>query len=334
MKRLLEKLVLGASFIPVAMTALADNVASPAPLVLESKILLGQVSGRIDHIAFDGARQRLYVSELGNDSIGVVDFKTRKVIRTLSGFQQPQGIAYDESTDTLIVANAGDGSVRLMRGEDLSAVGALVLGEDADNVRVDSSAHQVVVGYGSGALAVIDLTSRKKIAEIPLKGHPEGFQLEASGRRIFVNVPDAHEISIVDRSTNRQTRSWAMQDLDANFPLAIDEVRQRVLAMFRRPAKLGVFAMQDGAKLRVVDACGDADDIFVDSRRDLIYISCGEGFVEAFKFQAGGYVSIGRVVTSAGARTAQWIPEIDRLVLAVRATESEPAAVWVLRPTT
>jgi DNA-binding beta-propeller fold protein YncE len=276
----------------------------------------------------------LYVAELGNDSIGVVDLKTRKLIRRLDGFRQPQGIAYDELTDTVVVANAGDGSVRLIHGEDLTPAGAIVLGEDADNVRVDSSAHQVVIGYGSGALAVLDPSMRKKIAEIPLKGHPEGFQLEVSGRRIFVNVPDAHEIAVVDRSTNKQTESWTTQDLYANFPLAIDDVRQRVLVMFRRPAKLGVFAMQDGAKLGVVDACGDADDIFVDSRRDLIYVSCGEGFVETFEFRRSGYVSIGRVATAAGARTARWIPEIDRLVLAVRATESEPAAVWVFRPTT
>jgi len=274
------------------------------------------------------------VAELGNDSIGVVDLKTRKLIRRLDGFRQPQGIAYDESTDTVVVASAGDGTVRLLSGENLTPAGTIELGEDADNVRIDRSARQIIVGYGSGALATIDPTSHKKITEIPLKGHPEGFQLEANGRRIFVNVPEAHEIAVVDRRTNTQTASWTTQDMRKNFPLAIDEVRQRVLVMFRLPAKLGVFAMRDGTGLGVVEACGDADDIFVDAQRDHVYISCGEGFVETFELQGDGYVSIGRLATSPGARTARWIPEIDRLVVAVRATESEPAAIWVLRPMT
>jgi YVTN family beta-propeller protein len=317
-----------------AATAFADQDTLPAPLVLESKITLGQVKGRIDHLAFDAVRQRLYVAELGNDSVGVVDLKARKAIRTLSGFQRPQGIAFDESTDTLFVANAGDGSVRLLRGEDLVPAGTIELGDDADNVRVDRRARQVVVGYGSGALAVIDPSSRRKIADIRLKGHPEGFQLEETGRRIFVNVPDAHEIAVIDRKTNKQTESWTTQDLIGNFPLALDEARQSVLVMFRRPAKLGVFAIGDGARLGIADSCGDADDMFVDARRNSVYVSCGEGFLEAFALKESGYVSMGRVVTSVGARTARWIPEIDRLLVAVRATESEPAAIWVFRPTT
>jgi len=315
-------------------TALADNSAASDPWVLESKIALGQVRGRIDHMAVDIGRNRLYVAELGNDSVGVIDLKSRKLVRTVGGFRQPQGVAFDDSSDTLIVANAADGSVRLMRGENLAPIATIDLGEDADNVRVDRSARQAVVGYGSGALAVIDLSSHKTIAKIPLKGHPEGFQLEASGKRIFVNVPDSPEIAVVDRSTGKQTGSWSTQDLGENFPLAIDEAHQSVLVLFRRPAKLGAFAIRDGARLGLVDSCGDADDIFIDARRDRVYVSCGEGFLETFEVRGIGHVNIGRAATSAGARTALWIPEIDRLALAVRATEDEPAAVWIFRPST
>jgi len=315
-------------------TALADHSAASDPWVLESKIALGQVSGRIDHMAVDIGRNRLYVAELGHDSIGVIDLKSRKLVRTVGGFRQPQGVAFDESSDTLIVANAGDGSARLLRGEDLAPIATINLGEDADNVRVDRSARQAVVGYGSGALAVIDLSSHRTVAKIPLKGHPEGFQLEASGRRIFVNVPDSREMAVVDRITGKQTGSWSTQDLGANFPLIIDEARQNVLVLFRRPAKLGVFAIRDGARLELLDSCGDADDIFTDARRNRVYVSCGEGFLETFEVRGSGHVSLGGVATSAGARTAQWIPEIDRLALAVRATESEPAAIWIFRPTT
>src|SRR5256885_13304510 len=90
-------------------------VHAAEPLVLESKIPLADVKGRIDHLAVDAARQRLYVAELGNDSVGVVDLKERKLLRTLPGFREPQGIAYEPSTDTVYVASAGDGSVQIGR---------------------------------------------------------------------------------------------------------------------------------------------------------------------------------------------------------------------------
>jgi hypothetical protein len=58
-------ILLAASFIwPAATSA---QTASP-PLILEAKIPLGQVSGRIDHLGIDVRRQRLLVAELGNNS--------------------------------------------------------------------------------------------------------------------------------------------------------------------------------------------------------------------------------------------------------------------------
>jgi len=152
--------------------------AESAALEIESKIPLGDVRGRIDHLAVDLHRQRLYVAELGNNSVGVIDLKDRKAIRTLTGLAEPQGVGYVPSTDTLYVANAGDGSVRLFQGAQLTAAEQIDLGDDADNVRVDDATHRVLVGYGSGALAVIDTDTRAKIADIRLKGHPESFQLD------------------------------------------------------------------------------------------------------------------------------------------------------------
>ena len=138
-----------AALLPAAATWATD----PAPLVLEAKIPLGAVSGRIDHFAFDRDRQLLFVAELGNDSVGVVDLKERRVLRRLAGLSEPQGIAYHAATSTLYVANAGDGSVRLYQGPDFLPAGRIELGDDADNIRIDLWRNRIVVGYGKGALA-------------------------------------------------------------------------------------------------------------------------------------------------------------------------------------
>ena len=182
----------------IAGKADAEQAASPL-LRLEAKIPLGDVRGRIDHMAIDLSRQRLFVAELGNDSVGIVDLKARKVIRTIDGMKEPQGVGYVPPIDALYVSNAGDGSVRAFRGADYAAAGQIDLGDDADNIRIDSAANQVFVGYGSGGLAVIDAKSFQKVADIPLRAHPESFQLDPDSNRIFVNLPDAHAIAVVDR---------------------------------------------------------------------------------------------------------------------------------------
>ncbi len=150
--------------------------ADTGPLQLETKILLGDVRGRIDHMAVDLKRQRLFVAELGNDAVGIVDLENRKLTRTITGLKEPQGVSYEPSTDMLYVANAGDGSVRLFEGSDYAARERIELGSDADNIRVDPAANRVFIGYGSGALAVIDPATRSKVGDIPLKAHPESFQ--------------------------------------------------------------------------------------------------------------------------------------------------------------
>jgi DNA-binding beta-propeller fold protein YncE len=309
------------------------GASSAAPLELEAKIPLGDVRGRIDHLAVDLKHQRLFVAELGNDSVGVLDLNERKSLRTLTGLKEPQGIGYVPSTDTLYVANAGDGSVRLFQGDALAAAGRIALGYDADNVRVDDAAHRVYVGYGEGALAVIDTASQRKIADIALHEHPEGFQLERSGARIFVNVPDAREIAVIDRAADKQIASWPTKDLRANFPLALDDSHQRIIAVFRHPAKVGAIRMHEGQLIAAADTCDDADDVFVDEKRGRIYVSCGEGFIDVLAPQGDSYASIARIPTASGARTGLFIPGIDRFVLAVRATGATPAAVWMFRPT-
>lgn len=40
-------------------------------------------------------------------------------MRSLKGFREPQGVGYVVSTDTLYVASAGDGSLRVFHGPDL-----------------------------------------------------------------------------------------------------------------------------------------------------------------------------------------------------------------------
>jgi DNA-binding beta-propeller fold protein YncE len=323
-----------ASIVALVVVALGSAAwaAEPAPLELEGKIALGKVSGRIDHLAVDLERQRLFVAELGNDTVGVVDLKGRTLLQRLKGLREPQGVGYVAATDTLYVANAKDGSVAVFRGATLAPSGRIDLKDDADNIRLDTETNRVYIGYGSGALAVIDAATQAKLADIAVKGHPEGFQLDPASSQAYVNVPDAREIAVVDRTTGKQVAAWQTPGASANFPMAIDRDGKRVLAVFRHPPLLVAFNAADGTVAAKLATCGDSDDVFVDAKRARVYVSCGEGYIETFAAQGDGYASIGRVPTASGARTSLFVPALDRLYLAVRTSGSTPAAIWVFRP--
>src|SRR6476660_2111 len=321
----------GAVLLAVLATSSAMAAESP-PLTLQSKIPLGDVRGRIDHLAIDRARQRLFVAELGNNSVGVVHMKDQEVVHRIAGLNEPQGVAYVSAVDCIFVSNGGDGSLRVFRGSDFSPVARVELKADADNLRLDPIKNLVFAGFGSGGLAIIDAKSRKKVGEIDLKGHPEGFELEPSGERAFVNVPDARGITVLDRTSSRQIATWTVPQATGNFPMAIRQKGTELLVGFRRPALLAIVDTRNGNLRAITPTCGDPDDIAVDEKRNRAYVSCGQGLIDVFQLGDSNPLRIARIVTTVGARTALYDPELDRFFLAVKATSGTPAAIWLYKP--
>jgi len=321
-----------------AIMLLPTLLSTPArsagpPLVLERTIPLDGVVGRIDHLAIDLGRRRLLVAELGNGSVDLIDLRSGKAVQRITGLREPQGVAYLPGPDLIAVASAGDGSLRLFKGADGSPAGVVELGDDADNIRVDPATGHAIVGYGEGGLAVIDAAAGRKIADIRLPAHPEGFQLRPRDRRLFVNVPDAREIAAVDLGSARQVATWRVPEAEANFPMAIDDAGDLLAVAFRRPARLVLLDANSGSTKAILPTCGDADDLFFDRIRRRIYVSCGAGTVDIFQDGADGYRRTATIDTAPGARTALFVPALDRLFVAARAsTSGSPAAILVFRP--
>src|SRR5215470_17473995 len=244
-------------------------------LVLRSvqTIPLPNVEGRIDHLAVDVKGQRLFVAALGNNTVEVIDLKAGQRIQSLAGFREPQGVGFVPESNRLFVANAGGGSCDLFDAGSFKRVKSVKFSDDADNVRYDAAAGRVYVGYGDGALGVLDAASGDRLGDIKLDGHPESFQLEKSGARIFVNIPTARKIVVVDRDKQATTTSWPTAGATANFPMAFDETHHRLFVGFRKPARLIVFDTESGKVVANLESPGDADDIFYDSARQRIYIS-------------------------------------------------------------
>ena len=290
----------------------------PAPLTLKSTIALPGVEGRFDHAAADVATHRLFFAALGNNTLEVVDVAAGKRLHTITGLKKPTGVLFLAGENLLVVANGDDGTCRFYDGKSYAERGRVTGVDDADNLRFDAKAKRIWLGYGEGALGVIDPVAMKLTASIPLAKHPESFQLEQDGPRIFVNVPDAKQIAVVDRVAGKVVETWPLQDVRANFPMALDENRHRLFVGCRQPARLLAFDTQSGRRVEETTMSGDIDDLFFDAASSRLLASCGEGFVDIFRFTAPAELAHShRLPSAAGARTAFFSAELRMFCLAV-----------------
>jgi hypothetical protein len=297
-------------------------------LRLEQKIDMPDVAGRIDHFSIDLATGRLFMAALGNDTVEVIDLKAARRVHTIRGLAEPQGVLFVPAVNRLFVASGKDGSVRLFDGTTLQPLKTVSFGDDADNLRLDPASGRIWVGHGGGALAAMDADGGK-VADIPLGGHPESFQLEKSGPRIFVNVPDARTIAVVDRAKGIVTARWTTGTASANFPMALDEADKRLFVACRQPARLLVLDTDSGRIVASFATVGDADDLFYDPLRKRIYVSGGEGALGVYRqSDADHYAEVERIATVTGARTSFFSADLRRLFLAVRRRGAIPAGIW------
>ncbi len=302
--------------------------ASAQSLVLERRIELPSVTGRIDHMTVDEQGGRLFVAALGADSVEVLDLRAGRPIGRITSLHEPQGVLYMDRTRRLVVANGSGGGVQSF--DDLAgpAVARQSTLDDADNLRMDPSSGHIYVGFGK-ALAELDPDTLKVLRRIELAGHPESFQIEQSGGKIYVNVPEAGYVAVVDHDSSRVVATWRLDGASRNFAMALDERRHRLFVATRLPAQLIVFDVDSGKQSGSINVCGDADDLFIDQARQLIYVVCGEGRIDVVRSTDDEYVVAERVPTVAGARTGLFVPSLSTLLVAVPARMGPTAEVRV-----
>lgn len=314
------------------LVTVAAFAAEKLPLEKVQVIPLLGVEGRIDHMAADIDGHRLFVAALGNNTLEVLDTERRKHLHSITGLREPQGVAYLSLAGRIVVANGEDGSCRFFDSKTYQPIAQIDCKEDADNVRYDSHAHRIYVGYGKGALAEIDLTKQTRIADIRLPGHPESFQLENKGSRIFVNVPNARQIAVIDRKGLVVLDHWPMEEFQSNFPMALDETNHRLLVGCRKPARLVVLDSQSGKVMASEPCTGDTDDVFYDNRLHRVYVSGGEGSISVFQQTDGDhYQLLATIPTASGARTSLFVAEKARLYVAVPHRGQQQAEIWEMK---
>ena len=292
-------------------------------------IPLPRIEGRIDHMALDVANGRMLMAAQGSNSIMVVDLKLGKASKIIAGVRKPQGIAVSPELDRFVVTSETNGSCRLFESQALKSLGEAGLQNDADNVRYEASTRRFWIGYGRGGIISLNPENGDKGTDIKLDGHPESFQLESNGKRIFVNVPMAGHIAVVDREKAAVLSRWKPDGVGGFFPMALDEAHHRLFIGCRKPAMLAILDTETGKTIASNECVPECDDLFYDETAKQIYIS-GEGYISVFRVKGPDqYELTANIPTAEGARTSLFDPETGLLYVAVPHRDQQKAELRV-----
>ncbi|GMT44387.1 MAG: hypothetical protein IEMM0006_0219 [bacterium] len=281
-------------------------------------IPLPHVSGRIDHLSIDLKNHRLFISALGYHSVLVLDLKTEKIIHRISGLEYPQGVLYIPKLNKLFVSTAGDGKLFVYNAANYQLEKTIDFGGDADNLRYDSAYGIVYVAYGNGGLGLVNVKNNQLINKILLDDHPEAFSINKQDSLIFVNIPDARELVTISLKNDKVVKKTSFISSLGNFPMALDSVHHRLFVGFRLPPRLKVFDSRTMKIITTLKIDRDADDIYYDTQKKQIYISCGGGYLEVIRQETPDtYKLQARIKTAEGARTSLYVPQQKYYYLAV-----------------
>lgn len=319
--------------------------ASPGPLVLKATIPLPGAKGRMDHMSVDLKGHRVFLSEIGNGGVEVIDTATDKPLHRLTGFGEPQGNYFIPATNRLLVASGDDGAVKIFDGTSYKLVATAKFTIDADDLRFDPRTQQVVVGYsgqkfvggkavagpggeGDGALGYVASNGDHGVL-LPVDAHPEAFEIEKNGTRVFVNVPDHHEIEVGDLAKHQVIARWHVSCTD-NFPMALDEADHRLFIGCRIAPTMQVIDTETGKLVASVDIPSTSDDMFYDAPRKRIYVLGGQGYVDVIaRKDSNHYTRIARIHARVGSRTGLFVPELNQLFVAVSQSAKHPPELLV-----
>lgn len=302
-------------------------------------------TGRIDHLAYDPATERLFVACVGNGSLEVLDLASGRHVASIGGLDEPQGVAVvprPGAASRVFVACGGDGTLRAYDAASLQTSGQVVVGDDADNVRWDARTGKLYVGNGGsagGAITAVDPDTLAVATRTALAAHAEGFRLDPAGPRLFVNVPggkvadEPGTVVVANRDRGTIEASWSLRGAARNFPLAYVAERRLVLVVCRKPPLLIALDAATGDELARTPCIADADDLFFDAATGRAFVVGGgdgaeSGALEVFDLPSrGGLRRVAASPLPRGSRTGLFVPERRALYVAAPIQPGAPARI-------
>jgi DNA-binding beta-propeller fold protein YncE len=315
--------------------ASAQQYSPRAPLALVQRIPMPGVTGRMDHLGIDLAGHRLFAAALGDaqNTVEVIDYQAGKWIFSIRGQSKPQGVFYSPDFGKVFVANGGDGTYKLFRGDNYQVISRVPLGTNPNHVGYDPTTKYLYVGYRddrSGRLAIVDTANGQHIGDIRTDALPGGIKIESGGPRIFVTLQGENKLGVLDRNRREQIATWPLTQLVQS--LALDETNHRLFAGGRVPAKFFVIDTFSGKQIAAFDCVSGIDDLWYDAARKRIYVTGIDGIGVYDQQDPDHYAPMVKVPSAEGAATSIWVPSVDRLFVSAPKVGTRDSAILVFAP--
>jgi len=333
-----------AAIVLIGYTAIAPSQeGGKQPFRLVQTISLPNVKGRLDHMDVDVKRKRLFVAGLENGTLEVVDLQAGKWVRSIPGFEKPQGALYVPELNKLFVASGDDGMLRVFWGDTLDLLDPIQLDRGPNRVVYEPHSKLVYVGYGGkdagkdyGEIGIIDAKNDKHIGDIKVVAHPSELLLDKSGTTLFVLVSAANRIQVVDTSKRQVVSTWQVSSQHPG-DAAFDELTSRLFIGTRTPPEMIVMDSKSSKEVAHLPTADGMDGVYFAPPRKRVYVSGGRelssGFVYVYQqTDADHYEIVGKVTTRGGAGTSLWSPALNRYYVAAPANEGADAAILVYAP--
>ena len=157
--------------------------------------------------------------------------------------------------------------------------------------------------------------------------------IEPRGHRLFVNVPKVDTVFVLDRRTAKVTAEWKLTKSKTNYTMALDEGHHRLFAGCRQPPNVVVLDATRGDEIATFPIGGGTDCMFYDGAHQRIYVTGGDGTLDVVQqLDADQYRVLQELPTAPLARTCLFVPELDRIFVAVPQQKDHDAELRVYRP--
>ena len=293
-----------------------------APLKLMMTTPLPGFSGDFDHLAADLKGNRLFLAAEDHKTVEVFDLRSGKSLHSITGFGQPHAMVYLPDSNKLIVTDGDDfGDVALVSGEDYKILDTIKLPEGVDGAIFNPVNKYYYVESGGKTehqINIIDTKNFKHVGDITLPGnHSEAMKIDRAGKKMYVNLTAVSEVGVVDLQTNKLTTRWPVAGAKVQNSMALDEANHRLFIVTRMPPKFLVLDTETGKIVASLPCAPINDDMWFDIARKRFYVTGSDTTTVIAQRDADHYEQIAEVPTGFRAKTSLYVPELNRLYVAV-----------------
>lgn len=282
---------------------------------------------RWDYVHFDPTLHQVFVAH--ESEITVLDADRPRVIGEVQGIAGAHGVAVDPALGVGFADDGKTGRLSVFDLKTFKVIDSIPTDRDSDAVAYLAPTHTVLVANGDGhSLSLVDAAARRRVANVPLGGSPEGIVAEMPGYA-FVNIADRQEVVRVDLRRHEVDARWPVAQCVSPHGLAIDPATQRLFTSCKN-GRLFVLSARNGRIVATVPIGRGTDTAAFDPERRLIFSSNGDGTLSVIaERSADRFRLLAEVSTARGARTMAEDPESGRvfLVTATPASSKRPTGL-------